>query len=164
MVPDIELLAETSPMTPALRRLVVEADFYQTISKNHNPYIRKALKEPVVAATDPWADVMYQSLYLTDGREDRIVLQEPASPDPTVGVMVLKAARIQGESGMVFCGTEEQLQSFIGKLPEYEERGEELDEKDFLEALTEAAEAEGLKIIYQQLSPEHGGDEDPEEP
>lgn len=150
-------------MTAALRELVREADFYQTIDKNPNPYIRRALRQPVVAATDPWADVMYQSLYLTDSREDRIVLQEPASPDPTVGVMVLKAARIQGESGMVFCGTDQQLLGFIQKLSEYEERGDELDEKDFLECLVEAAEADGLKIIYQQLSPEHGGDTDPEE-
>jgi hypothetical protein len=158
MIPDIELLAEKSPMTAALRKLVQEADFYQTISQNPNPYIRKALREPVVAATDPWAEVMYQSLYLTDDKEDRIVLQEPATQDPTVGILVLKAARIQGESGMVFCGSEEHLQSFISKLPEFEERGEELDEKEFLECLSEAAEAEGLKIIYKQLSPEHGGD------
>lgn len=159
MIPDIELLAERSPMTPALRKLVQEADFYSTIRKNPNTHLRASLKQPIVSATDPWAEVMYQSLYINDGKgEHRIVLQEPASPDPTVGVMVLKAARLQGDSGMVFCGTDGQLELFISKLQDYELKGDELEEKDFLRCLIEAAEADGLKVIYHQLSPEHGGE------
>ena len=163
MLPELEILIEKTPMTAKLKELAKEADFYGIIYNDPRPRITASLKEMVVASPDPWSDVMYQSLYLSsDGDfEDRIRLQEPATPDPTVGMMVLKAARLQGESGMVFCGTESQLKTFISKLPEFEKKGAEADlnEKDFLECLVEAAEAEGLKVVFHRLSIEHGGEE-----
>jgi len=163
MLNELEILLEKTPMTAKLRELAEEADFYSIIRHNPRKRIEASLKKAVVASTDPWSDVMYQSLYLSsDGHpEDRIRLQEPATPDPTVGMMVLKAARLQGESGMVFCGTESQLKTFIAKLPEFERKGAEADlnEKDFLDCLVEAAEAEGLRVVFHRLSIEHGGEE-----
>lgn len=157
MVPDMEIMLEKSPITARLRALARELDFTLTVKGDPRPRLRAALR--VTASTDPWSEIQYQSLYLTAEGEDRLVLQEPATEDPTVGIMVLKAARLRGESGMVYCGTPEQLQSFAEKLPEYETRGEELSEKDFLECLNEAAVAEGLQVIFERLSPEHGGEE-----
>jgi hypothetical protein len=162
-IPDIEILAAASPMTQGLRDLVEAADYFESVQGKFRTGLRKACKEQVIAATDPWADIEYQSLYLIDSDpENRIILQEPPVKDPMVGVMVLKAARLRGESGLVYCGTPDQLKDFAAKLPTYEERGEDLDEKEFLECLTDAALENGLKIIYQRLSPEHGGDPDDE--
>lgn len=156
-------MAEKSPITESLRDLLRQADFY-AMKAYVNSGLKPYLKNKVIAATDPWSDVMYQSLYLRDTDPDnRVILQEPAVKDPMVGVMVLKAARLSGDSGMVYCGTEEQLKSFAAKLPEYEERGEELNEKEFLECLLDAAEAEGLKVVFHRLSPEHGGEEEDED-
>jgi hypothetical protein len=151
-------------MTAALHQLAEQADFYFTSIRRPRRTLRACLKtSPVVASSDPWSEVEYQSLYMTDDLKNRLVLQEPATKDPTVGTMVLKAARLRGESGMVYCGTPEQLKSFAEKLPTYEERGMELDEKKMLECLKDAAESEGLYVIYLRLSPEHGGEEEEEE-
>jgi len=148
-------------MTAALMDLIVAADYVGTLAGQINRDLREKLREPVVAATDPWSDVMYQSLYLTgDNVEDRLVLLEPPVRDPATGVVVLKAARLRGESGLVFCGPTAQLDRFKSKLAEYEKRGVELDEKEFLRCLSEAAEADGLRVVYEKLSPEHGGEEE----
>jgi hypothetical protein len=164
MAPDLEILLQKSPMTAALRRLAEQADFYFTSIRQPRRALRACLQTTqVIASNDPWSEVEYQSLYMTDDLQDRLVLQEPATKDPTVGTMVLKAARLRGESGMVYCGTPEQLKSFAEKLPEYEERGIDLDEKRMLDCLKEAAESEGLYVIYLRLSPEHGGEEEEEE-
>lgn len=164
MLSDLEILLQKTPLTAKLRELALEADFYNIIHREDRPVITSSLREEVVASTDPWSDVMYQSLYISaDGDpKDRIRLQEPATQDPTVGMMVLKAARLQGESGIVFCGTESQLKTFIAKLPAYEQKGDEEDlgDKEFLECLMEAAEAEGLKIVFSRFSIEHGGEEE----
>ena len=160
-VPDLEILMKKSPLTSRLWEMAKELDFFLSIQGNPSPELRNFLKitqASILSSTDPWSEVQYQSLYLTDGK-DRLVLQEPPSDDPTVGIMVLKASRLRGESGLVYCGTEEQLKSFASKLPEYEERGEELEEKDFLDCLQDAAESEGLQVIFKRLSPEHGGEE-----
>lgn len=148
-------------MTSGLKFLAMDADFYQTVhgTSDRYPKIRKGAQKPVVAATDPWSEIEYQSLYLTDEREDRIVLQEPSVKDPMVGVMVLKASRLRGESGMVYCGTLEQLKTFNAQLADFEQRGEDLDEKEFLECLVDAAIQHGLKVVYQRLSLEHGGED-----
>jgi hypothetical protein len=79
-----------------------------------------------------------------------------------VGVMVLKAARLRGESGMVYCGTPEQLKTFKDQLEDFEKRGDDLDEKKFLECLVDAAQENDLRVVYFRLSPEHGGDEEDE--
>jgi hypothetical protein len=157
---DLEILVQRSPMTAELRDLAKQADFYSTLEDSPSQILRAALQ--VTAATDPWADINYQSLYLQDAKPDadRVILQEPMVKDPMVGVMVLKAQRLSGRSGMVFCGKEEQLKNFATKLAEYEERAEDLNEKDFLECLMEAAQAEGLKVTFKQLSPEHGGEQE----
>jgi len=160
---DVEILVQKSPMTAALRNLLNEVDFASTRLGEVRPQLRAGFKCPVVAATDPWSEVEYQSLYLTDeDPENRIILQEPAVRDPMVGVMVLKAARLRGQSGLVYCGTPEQLQTFAAKLKGFEEISEDenLDEKKFLECLVDAAEQEGLRVVYERLSPEHGGDPD----
>jgi hypothetical protein len=161
---DLETLVQKSPMTASLRDLAKQADFYSTLENNPSEILRTSLRESqkLTAATDPWSDINYQSLYLQSpkGEEDRVILQEPMVKDPMVGVMVLKAQRLSGRSGMVFCGNEMQLKDFAAKLSEYEERAEELNEKDFLECLMEAAQAEGLKVTFHQLSPDHGGEED----
>lgn len=163
-VRDLEILVQKSPMTAELRELAKQADFYSTIENAPSEILRNSLK--ITAATDPWSDINYQSLYIQDPKktegevEDRVILQEPMVKDPMVGVMVLKAQRLSGRSGMVFCGNETQLKSFASKLAEYEERAEDLDEKDFLECLMEAAQAEGLKVTFHQLATEHGGQED----
>ena len=150
-------------MTAALKDLIRQADLYATFSQGTSG-LRDQLKAPVVAATDPWSEVMYQSLYLQDTDPDnRIVLQEPAVKDPMVGVMVLKAARLSGESGMVYCGTPDQLKKFASKLEEYEIRGDELDERKLLECLVDAAEAEGLQVIFHRLAVEHGGEAEEED-
>lgn len=163
-IPDIEILSRSSPMTRDLRDLVEAADYFESVQGRYRTGLRQACKEQVIAATDPWADIEYQSLYLTDiDPANRITLQEPPVKDPMVGVMVLKAARLRGESGLVYCGTPEQLKDFASKLHEYEERGEDLSEADFLECLAEAALANGLKLVYKRLSPEHGGDPDADE-
>lgn len=159
-LPEIEMLAAKVPLTASLKDLVKAADFDQTFRRNvTRPVLRSALSEKVLAATDPWAEIMYQSLYIKgDDPNDRVVLQEPPAKDPMVGVMVLKAARLQDESGMVYCGTEPQLKGFASKLGEYEKRGNELDDKDLLECLIEAAEAEGLKVIFHRVCELHGGE------
>lgn len=158
---DLEILAANSPMTPGLRSLVEAADFFETIQGRKRWGLRAGFKCPVVAATDPWSEVEYQSLYLIDtDPENRVVLQEPSVKDPMVGVLVLKAARLRGESGVVYCGTPEQLKTFAEKLPEFEKRGEDLDEKEFLTCLVDAIKQDGLKVVYYRLSPEHGGEED----
>lgn len=166
MLTDLEILVEKTPMTSKLKELVSEADFYNMVERVKRPIIESSFRDEVVSSSDPWSDVMYQSLYISaEGNPaDRIILQEPATKDPAVGMMVLKAARLQGESGMVFCGTESQLKTFIAKLPQYEKIGDEEDlkEKEFLECLKEAAESEGLKIIFHRLSVEHGGEEEEE--
>lgn len=158
-IPDLEILVQKSPMTAELRELVKQADFYATLENHPSKILRSALQ--VTAATDPWSDIQYQSLYIQDAKDegDRIILQEPPVKDPMTGVMVLKAQRLSGRSGMVFCGNETQLKSFATKLSEYEERADELDEKDFLDCLMEAAHAEGLRVTCHQLSTEHGGKE-----
>jgi len=164
MAPDLEILLQRSPMTAQLRVLAEQADFYFTSIRQPRRGIRACLMtQPVLSSTDPWSEVEYQSLYMTDDLKDRLVLQEPATKDPTVGTMVLKAARLRGESGMVYCGTPEQLKSFAEKLPTYEERGMDLDERDMLSCLKDAAESEGLYVIYLRLSPEHGGEAEEEE-
>jgi hypothetical protein len=160
---DLEILLKRSPMTAKLSDLACKIDFHITTQREPNPKVRAAIRAafvatPICSSTDPWSDLQYQSLYITDDFKDRLVLQEPATDDPTVGIMVLKAARLRGESGMVYCGTPEQLKSFAEKLPQYEERGEELKEEDLLDCLSEAAEAEGIKIVYLKLAPEHGGE------
>lgn len=163
---ELTLLAERSPVTSTLRDLLLEADFYQTQQGTFNKVVRASLKCPVLAATDPWAEVEYQSLYLIDSDpENRVVLQEPSVKDPMVGVMVLKAARLRGESGMVYCGTPEQLKAFASKLSGFEKISDEenMDEKEFLECLVDAAEADGLKVIYYRLSVEHGGEDNEDE-
>jgi hypothetical protein len=168
-IKDLEILVQKSPMTAELRELARQADFYSTVENAPSEILRNSLR--ITAATDPWSDINYQSLYIQqpekaksgegeDEVEDRVILQEPMVKDPMVGVMVLKAQRLSGRSGMVFCGNEMQLKSFASKLAEYEERAEDLDERDFLECLMEAAQAEGLKVTFHQLSPEHGGQED----
>jgi len=158
--PDLAILAEHSPQTAALRDLLVTADYVGTLTGRVDRELREKLREPVVAATDPWSDVLYQSLYLTgDDPEDRLVLLEPPVRDPATGVVVLKAARLRGESGLVFCGPTAQLDRFKSKLAEYEKRGIDLDEKEFLRCLSEAAAADGLRVVYEKLSPEHGGEE-----
>jgi hypothetical protein len=166
LAPDVEILLEKSPVTSKLWQVARELDFFFTLQGRPRQRIRSSLKatrSQVLSSTDPWAEIQYQSLYLTDDTKDRIVLHEPASDDPTVGIMVLKAARLRGESGLVYCGKEEQLKSFASKLAEYEERGADLNEKDFLSCLKEAAEAEGLKVIFERLSPEHGGEAEMED-
>jgi hypothetical protein len=164
MCTDLEILLRTSPMTPSLRALAERVDYYNTINRGPRTGIRASLLgEQVVASNDPWTEVQYQSLYIGDDLKDRVVLQEPPVDDATVGVMVLKASRLQGQSGMVYCGTPEQLKSFAGKLAAYEERGQDLSEKDFLDCLRQAAESEGLKINYLRLSQEHGGEDYDEE-
>lgn len=158
---DLEILVANSPMTPELRELVRQADFFSTSNYFVNSSLRQALKYPVVAATDPWADVMYQSIYLTDEDPDnRIILQEPPVKDPMTGIMVLKAARLAGNSGMVYCGTPEQLKTFAEKLVSYEKTSldEDMDEQKLLECLVDAAEAEGIEVIFNRLSEEHGGE------
>jgi hypothetical protein len=158
---DLEILAANSPMTPELQELIRQADYYATSNYFVCSSLRQALKYPVVAATDPWADVMYQSIYLTDeDPENRITLQNPPVKDPMTGIMVLKAARLAGNSGMVYCGTPEQLQTFAAKLAEYEQRSieENLDEQKLLQCLVDAAESEGIKVIFHRLSEEHGGE------
>lgn len=162
-IPDLEILASKSPITPALREIMETADFHESVQGRERPELRRLFKQPITAATDPWSEVEYQSLYLTDmDPANRIILQEPSVKDPMTGIMVLKAARLRGESGLVYCGTPEQLKNFAAKLQDFETKGDELDEKDFLECLIEAAKADGLKIIYYRLSPEHGGDDDGE--
>lgn len=162
-VNEIKLLAEKAPRTEALATLIREVDLDQ-ICRGESRVLRPFLKTPVVAATDPWSEVEYQSLYIRgDDPEDRIVLQEPTVKDPMVCVMVLKAARLSGESGMVYCGKPEALNLFAQKLPEYEKRGIDLDEGELLECLAEAAEADGLKVIFQRLSVDHGGQDVEEE-
>lgn len=162
-IPDLEILASNSPMTDELFKLVQLGDFFETIQGRVRPKLRQYSKASILAATDPWADIEYQSLYLTDmDPENRVILQEPSVKDPTVGVMVLKAARLRGESGMVYCGTVDQLKEFNGQLPGFEKKAEEMDEKDFLECLVDAASQMGLKVVYYRLSPEHGGDDDGE--
>lgn len=163
---DIITLAERSPMTAALNELARQVDFSLRVGHSGRdlPKLQQDMSKlaatPVVAATDPWSEVEYQSLYIRGNNpNDRVVLHQPTVRDPMVGVMVLKAARLSGESGMVFCGKPEGLKKFGSKLGEYEKLGVDLDEEEFLECLMEAAESDGLKIIYQQLSPEHGGDE-----
>lgn len=161
MATDLEILVEKSPITARLRDLAERMDFYLTANRTPRQKLRECLKSrQVLAATDPWSDLKYQSLYLTEEGtpEDRLVLQEPAVEDPSVGIMVLKAARLSGRSGMVYCGTEEQLKSFANKLAEYEKRGIDLDEAEMLECLMEAAQAEGLRVIFHRLSEEHGGE------
>lgn len=160
---DLEILVAKSPMTPELRELVRQADFFTTSNYHINSSLRQALRCPVVAATDPWADVMYQSIYLTDEDWDdgsRIILQEPPVKDPMTGIMVLKAARLSGYSGMVYCGTPEQLKTFAAKLVGYEKTSmdEDMDEETLLKCLVDAAEAEGMKVIFNRLSEEHGGE------
>jgi hypothetical protein len=163
---DLQLLAENSPMTPELKELVRRADFYMTSNYFVDNSLREIMKTPIVAATDPWADVMYQSIYLTDEEDgNRVILQEPPVKDPMTGIMVLKAARLSGNSGMVYCGTPEQLKTFAAKLSEYEKLSieEDMDEMKFLECLIDAAESEGIKVIFNRLSEEHGGDTNFEE-
>lgn len=160
---DISILAKESPMTDSLRELVLKADYKALLQGSIYHALRSTLKQSVIASTDPWSDVEYQSLYVTDlDNKDRIVLQEPPVKDPMVGVMVLKAARLRGESGMVYCGPPDLLKSFNAKLPEYEKRGEELAEKDFLICLSEAAEHEGLRVVHLKIAVDHGGDDDDE--
>lgn len=162
-VTDLEILASNSPMTEQLFALIQSGDFYETVQGRVRPKLRQYSKASVLAATDPWADIEYQSLYLTDmDPNNRVILQEPAVKDPMVGVMVLKAARLRGESGMVYCGTPEQLKEFNASLEAFESKSEELDEKDFLECLVDAAKQMDLKVVYYRLSPEHGGDPDEE--
>jgi hypothetical protein len=166
IVEDLTILAEKSPMTASLKELIRQVDFFSTSNFVVNSSLRQALKTPVVAASDPWSDIMYQSIYLTDEDPDnRIILQEPPVEDPMTGILVLKAARLSGNSGMVYCGTPDQLKSFAAKLAEYETRSieEDLDEQMLLKCLVDAAEAEGLKVIFDRLSLEHGGDEEEEE-
>lgn len=158
-------MAQNSPMTPALNELVRQVDFSLRVGHTGKdlPVLQEKFKTlaatPVTSATDPWSEVEYQSLYIR-GHDpaDRVVLHQPSVRDPMVGVMVLKAARLSGESGMVYCGKPDGLKKFGSKLADYEQRGAELDEEEFLECLMEAAEADGLKVIYYQVSPEHGGD------
>ncbi len=151
---EIRLLADKAPPTEVMTRFLVEADYHSIVTRGV-----RILKNKVQAATDPWSEVQYQSLYLRgNDPADRVVLQEPAVQDPAVCVIVLKAARLSGESGMVFCGVPAQLKAFAAKLPEYEKRGVDLDEGEFLECLIEAAEAEGLRVIFQRLSEDHGGE------
>lgn len=160
---EIAHLAQHSPMTESLAGLIREIDFCQ-IRSGENRTLINYLRVPIVAATDPWAEIEYQSIYIRGNNpEDRIVLQEPTVRDPMVLVVVLKAARLSGESGMVYCGNPEKLKEFAQKLPEYEKRGTELDEKEFLECLIEAAEADGLRVVFHRLSYEHGGEEFVEE-
>lgn len=162
-IPDLEILASNSPMTERLFELVQLGDFYETVQGRVRPQLRKYSKASILAATDPWADIEYQSLYLTDtDPQNRVILQEPSVKDPTVGVMVLKAARLRGESGMVYCGTPEQLKDFNSRLPDFEKQAEDMDEKDFLECLVDAAKQLELQVVYYRLSPEHGGDQDDE--
>lgn len=159
-IQEIRLLAEKSPMTAKLSDLVRQVDFSLRTSGRPDEAFGRISAQPVLSATDPWSEIEYQSLYLR-GHDpvDRIVLQQPTVRDPMVGVMVLKAARLSGESGMVFCGKPESLKEFGSKLAEYEKRGADLDEEEFLECLVEAAEADGLRVVYQQLSPDHGGED-----
>lgn len=146
-------------MTEALAGLIREIDFCQ-VRTGESRTLRKYLRTPIIAATDPWAEVEYQSIYIRgDDPSDRLVLQQPTVKDPMVLVVVLKAARLSGESGMVYCGSPEKLKEFEQKLAEYEKRGAELDEKEFLECLVEAAEADGLRVVFQRLSYDHGGEE-----
>lgn len=149
MVTDMVILAEKSPMTEQLRALVEDLDFKLACMGGSHLGLRMSL---IHASQEPWADVMYQSLYLKEDADpaDRIVLQEPASADPMVGVVVLKAARLRGCSGFVYCGEPEVLETFNKKLPEYEKRGVDLSEAEFLECLVEAAEQDGLKIIFHR--------------
>lgn len=162
-IPEIARLAEKSPMTEALAGLIREVDFCQ-VQEGSGRALRNYIRTPIVAATDPWSDIEYQSLYIRGfDPSDRIVLQEPTAKDPMVCVVVLKAARLSGESGMVYCGSPEKLKEFALKLPEYEKRGIELDEKELLECLVEAAEADGLQVIFQRLADDHGGEELQEE-
>ena len=159
-LPEIKMLAEKSPRTPALQDLIRQTDFALTASGRAGEF-RKYLQTPVVAATDPASEVEYQSLYIQGfDPEDRIVLQNPTSKDQMTCVHVLKAARLSGNSGLVYCGTPEQLQTFAAKLADFEQRGVELDEAELLQCLSEAVEADGMVVIYQQLSPDHGGDEE----
>lgn len=160
---DILHLAKNSPMTPALSELVREVDFALRTEPNDLPILRENFKAlasvPVTGATDPWSEVEYQSIFVRGyDPENRVVLQQPSVRDPMTGVMVLKSARLSGDSGMVYCGKPEQLKLFAEKLPEYEKRGGDLDEEQFLECLKEAAESDGLRVIYDQLSPDHGGE------
>jgi hypothetical protein len=159
---ELRLFAEKSPLTGSLKKLLMSAE-YALLVKREKTYkeIDRALTgNAVTAATDPWSEVEYQSLYLIDNdRDHRIVLQQPTVKDPMVGVMVLKAARLRGESGMVYCGTLEQLKLFAEKLPDYEKKGEDLNEKEFLECLVDAAESDGLKVIHHKLSEDHGGED-----
>jgi hypothetical protein len=159
-IPELEILMKRSVMTAQLRELIKEADYYLTLEKTPSEALRKGGREPVVAATDPWSALEYQSLYLKSNGtpEDRLVLQEPSVKDPMFGVLVLKAARLRDESGLVYSGTPEQLETFKKKLLDFEQRGAELDEKEFLQCLAEAVEAEGMKVIYEQLSELHGGE------
>lgn len=160
IIPDLEIMAANSPMTEPLHTLVKAADYYETVQGRIRPELRRAFKIKVQAATDPWAEIEYQSLYLTDeDRENRIILQEPPVKDPMTGVMVLKAARLRGESGMVYCGTPDQLKTFATQLDAFEKQGEEMNEKDFLECLVDVAGQQGLKVIYYRLSMEHGGED-----
>lgn len=158
IVPDLEILIRKSPMTPKLKEFCRVVDFREACEGRIHPELRKVLKNKVQASQDPWTDVQYQALYINpEGQpEDRVVLQEPVVEDAMVAVMVLKAARLQGRSGMVWCGTAEQLDVFRQKLPEYEARGVELDEKEFLDCLQEAAIQDGLQVIFSQEGDEDG--------
>lgn len=161
-LPEIKILATHSPRTEKVQELVQAADKRALMDGEKDHKLKVLSFIPVVASTERWANVMYQSLYIRDGDPlNRLVLQEPPSAEPSVCVMVLKAARLSGESGMVYCGTDEQLLAFKDKLPEYEKLAEELDEAHFLECLVEVAKKEfKLNVIYQQISAEHGGDVD----
>jgi hypothetical protein len=145
---DLKILLENSPRTPELDELVDQVDYVRYVNGE-----KSTMRSHYVnSATDPWHDMHYQSLYIdvTGNPADRVVLQEPTSKEPMVGVLVLKAARLSGRSGMVYCGTPPALKSFAAKLPIYEERGVDLEEKEFLECLMDAAKADGLRIIYHR--------------
>lgn len=156
---ELKILAVNSPSTPSLYALLEDVEMALLSADIKDPEIRAlkrvADRSPVQSATDPWADISYQSLYLDEDSDpaDRVVVQEPASSEPLVGVMALKSARLRGQPGLVYCGPPGRLASFLRKLPQYEERGVELSENEMVRCLEECLEAEGLKIIYRQEVP-----------
>lgn len=152
---DLELLFSRTPVSEKVRSSLIELSLHDSIAQGKLSTLGDNV---VVAATDPWDEVEYQSLSLRgDDPENRVVLHMPTSQDPVVGTIILKSARMSGEPGLVYCGTKQKLQDFARKLAEYEKRGAELNNFEFLDALIEAAEADGLKIIYHQVEVETQG-------
>lgn len=155
-VEDLEVILQTSPRTQALQELARVYQFHSELEDWRSPIIEQYL---VNSSQEEWSEVKFQSLYLdltSPDPADRVVLLEPATSDRGSPEMVLKSARLSENLGMVFCGTPEMMNQFIQKIPEYEARGVDLDDDEFLYWLKDAAEADGVKINFMRTAEGEG--------